>query len=71
MVVQATRNRLVIGLIVAFVLALAPMAFAQVVVKNPCEGLTPSDVSYWLWSCWLYDLAAAFLSGPSTQFLVR
>jgi hypothetical protein len=71
MVMQATRKRLVVGLIVAVVLAFAPRAFAQVIVRNPCEGLTPSDWSYWVFSCWLYDAIAAFLSGPSAPFLVR
>jgi uncharacterized protein YegJ (DUF2314 family) len=70
MVVQTTR-RLSIGIVVACVLAFAPGAVAQVVVKNPCADLTPSDISYWMFSCWLYDFAAAFLSGPSSAFLVR
>jgi hypothetical protein len=71
MVVQTTRRRLLIGVIVAFALAFGPRLFAQVVVRNPCSDLTPDDWSYWLFSCWLYDAIASFLAGPSTQFLVR
>jgi hypothetical protein len=30
----------------------------QVMYPNPCKGLTPSDASYWAYSCWAQAPAA-------------
>jgi hypothetical protein len=72
MVVQSRKaHRFSVALVVAFALSLVPGAAAQVIIKNPCANLTPSDPAYWMYSCWAYDAIAAFLAGPVAPFLVR
>jgi hypothetical protein len=39
---------------------------AQVLIPDPCEGLTPSDWQYWLFSCWARSGLASF-----SGFVVR
>ncbi len=69
MVVQSHKvaawRRIVGAAIVAVVVG---GVWMQVLIPNPCKGLTPSDFNYWMYSCWSMDPAAA---APRTAFLVR
>jgi hypothetical protein len=53
MVVQqrktAAWRRMLGGVLIAQVLG--GVVF-QVLIPNPCKGLTPSDFDYWMYSCW-------------------
>jgi hypothetical protein len=80
MVVQSRKRSVVrsfvLACVLAYVLGITALhtAAAQVVIPNPCKGLTPSDFEYWMYSCWAYDAIAAlvspFVNGHS-GFLVR
>lgn len=68
MVVQSRKpsawRRLVGSALVAHVLS---GLFMQVLIPNPCKGLTPSDWEYWMYSCW----AQSSVTAPASRFVIR
>lgn len=69
MVIQTTRRRFVVALIVALVLACVVKASAQVMIPSGCKGLTPSDWEWWARQCYLYSFSDTFT--PHAGFVVR
>ena len=47
-------KRLLLALLVAWLVVMLQKGIGAAIIPWPyCEGLTPSDLNYWLYNCWL------------------